>query len=61
MAEIIIDTYLCSGCETCTEMCPDVFCIDEATEKAALVRSLPKLPTLFGRQRLFARKNVLKF
>ncbi|WP_446010861.1 ferredoxin [Candidatus Electrothrix sp.] len=37
MAEIIIDTYQCSGCETCVEMCPDIFRIDEATEKAALV------------------------
>ena len=43
MAEIIIDTYLCSGCETCTEMCPDVFCIDEATEKATLVTVSPRI------------------
>jgi ferredoxin len=41
MAEITIDTYLCSGCETCVEMCPDVFRIDEVTEKAALVTVSP--------------------
>jgi ferredoxin len=43
MAEIMIDTYQCSGCETCVEMCPDVFCIDELTEKAALVNVSPKI------------------
>ena len=43
MAEIIIDTYQCSGCETCVEMCPDVFCIDEATEKAALIHTAPEI------------------
>ncbi|MCI5138507.1 MAG: ferredoxin [Candidatus Electrothrix sp. AR1] len=41
MAEIIIDTYQCSGCETCAEMCPDVFRMDEVTEKAALVNVSP--------------------
>ncbi len=41
MAEITIDTYLCSGCETCVEMCPDVFRLDEVTEKAALVTVFP--------------------
>lgn len=41
MAEIIIDTYQCSGCETCVEMCPDIFRIDEATERAALITSSP--------------------
>jgi ferredoxin len=43
MAEIIIDTYLCNGCETCAEMCPDVFRIDELTEKAALVNISPQI------------------
>ena len=41
MSEIIIDTYLCSGCETCVEMCPDVFRMDEVTEKAELVAVSP--------------------
>ena len=43
MAEIIIDTYLCSGCETCAEMCPDVFRMDPVTEKAELVDTAPVL------------------
>ena len=43
MAEIIIDTYRCSGCETCVEMCPDVFYLDPATEKAELVNVSPEL------------------
>ena len=37
MAEIIIDTYLCSGCATCVELVPAVFCLDPVTDKAALV------------------------
>ncbi len=43
MSEVIIDTYLCNGCETCVEMYPDVFRIDEATEKVALVTTAPKI------------------
>jgi len=43
MAEIIIDTYLCSGCETCVEMCPDVFRLNEVTEKAELVTTSPEI------------------
>jgi ferredoxin len=41
MAEILIDTYLCSGCETCAEMCPDVFRMDPVTEKAELIDPAP--------------------
>ena len=37
MSEITIDTYLCSNCGTCVEMCPDVFRLDKITRKAALV------------------------
>lgn len=43
MVEIIIDTYLCSGCETCVEMCPDVFRMNEVTEKAELVTTSPDI------------------
>ena len=43
MAEITINSYLCNRCETCVEMCPDVFRIDETTEKAALVSISPKI------------------
>jgi len=41
MIEIIIDTYLCSGCATCVEMCPEVFRMDQVSEKAELVRVNP--------------------
>ena len=43
MADIIIDSYQCSGCETCAEMCPDIFRIDEVTEKAALINPSPQI------------------
>ncbi len=41
MTEIIIDTYLCSGCATCVEMCPQVFRMDPVSEKAELVAVNP--------------------
>jgi len=37
MAEIIIDTYLCSGCGTCVALCPQVFGLDELSGKAELL------------------------
>ena len=37
MSSILIDSYLCNGCATCTEMCPDVFAISELTGKAELL------------------------
>ncbi len=40
MAEIIIDSYLCSGCGTCVEMCPEVFRLNSLTEKAELVAAV---------------------
>ncbi len=43
MAEIIIDTYLCSGCATCVELCPEVFRLDETTEKAVLLVINPEI------------------
>ncbi len=43
MAEILIDTYLCSGCATCVELCPDVFRLDEATDKAVLISLNPEI------------------
>jgi ferredoxin len=41
MKHITIDTYLCNGCGACVEMCPEVFGLDEVTEKAALVTLEP--------------------
>jgi ferredoxin len=43
MAEIVIDTYRCSGCGTCTEMCPEVFRMDNMMEKAELVTVAPQI------------------
>ena len=43
MIEIIIDTYLCSGCATCSEMCPEVFRMDPVSEKAELVSVDPTI------------------
>ena len=43
MKSIIIDTYLCNGCATCVEMCPDVFRLDDLTGKAELVSIEPEV------------------
>ncbi len=43
MSTIIIDTYLCNGCATCVAMCPDVFRLDQTTEKAELIQPEPEL------------------
>jgi ferredoxin len=43
MAEIVIDTYRCSGCGTCAEMCPEVFRMDNMMEKAELVTVAPQI------------------
>ncbi|WP_028585913.1 ferredoxin [Desulfogranum mediterraneum] len=37
MSTIIIDSYLCNACQTCIEMCPDVFELSELTGKAELI------------------------
>jgi len=37
MSTICIDSYRCSGCATCTTMCPDVFVLNPLTEKAELI------------------------
>ena len=43
MIRITIDTYLCNGCGTCIEMCPQVFHLDEITGKAGLVTPDPEI------------------
>lgn len=43
MQSIIIDTYLCNGCASCVELCPDVFRLDEMTGKAELVTPEPEI------------------
>jgi ferredoxin len=37
--EVIIDTDECIGCETCVELCPEVFAFDEDTEKAYVIKA----------------------
>ena len=60
MAEIIIDTYLCSGCETCVEMCPDVFRIDKVTEKAELVTTSPDISDEVYQAAAFCPEKCIK-
>lgn len=43
MTEIVIDSYECSGCGTCAELCPDVFQMDAFGEKAELVVPHPQI------------------
>ena len=34
---VIIDTEECIGCESCVELCPEVFEMDESGEKAVVI------------------------
>ncbi len=60
MAEIIIDTYLCSGCETCVEMCPEVFSMDSVTEKADLVSVNPEVTDEVYQAAAFCPEKCIK-
>jgi ferredoxin len=35
--KVFIETEECIGCESCVELCPDVFAFDEETEKAVVI------------------------
>lgn len=35
--KVIIDTEECIGCESCVELCPEVFEFDEGQEKAVVI------------------------
>jgi ferredoxin len=37
--KVIIDTDECIGCESCVELCPEVFEFDEETEKAKVIKA----------------------
>jgi ferredoxin len=34
---VVIDTDECTGCETCVELCPEVFAFNEDQEKAEVI------------------------
>ena len=34
---VVIDTEECVGCESCVELCPEVFAFDEDLEKATVI------------------------
>ena len=39
MAKVVyVDEEACTGCGTCEELCPDVFQMDEETEKAQVIK-----------------------
>ena len=37
MKQVIIDQEVCIGCETCVELCPDIFAFDSSTGKAYVI------------------------
>ena len=38
MAKVVIDTDECTGCESCVEVCPEVFAFDDDTELAYVIK-----------------------
>ncbi|MFW6314700.1 MAG: ferredoxin [Desulfohalobiaceae bacterium] len=37
--KVMIDEEECIGCESCVEICPDVFAFDEEQEKAYVIKA----------------------
>ncbi len=37
--QVVIDTDECIGCETCVELCPEIFSFDEEAEKAHVIKA----------------------
>jgi len=37
--QVEIDAEECIGCETCVELCPDIFAFDEDTNKAVVIQA----------------------
>jgi len=35
--KVVIETEECIGCQSCVELCPEVFGFDEETEKAVVI------------------------
>lgn len=38
MAKVVIDADECTGCESCVEVCPEVFAFDDETELAYVIK-----------------------
>lgn len=38
MAKVVIDQDECTGCESCVEICPEVFAFDEEAEVAYVIQ-----------------------
>lgn len=38
MAKVVIDTDECIGCQSCVEICPEVFGFDDDEEKAYVIK-----------------------
>ena len=36
--QVVIDTYECMACESCIELCPDIFAFDEAAGHAYVIK-----------------------
>jgi len=36
--QVAIDSDECIGCESCVELCPDIFAFDEEAEKAHVIK-----------------------
>ncbi len=36
--KVMVDEEVCIGCETCTELCPEIFRMDEMKEKAEVIQ-----------------------
>lgn len=60
MAEIVIDTYQCSGCGTCAEMCPEVFRMDSMMEKAELITVTPEITDAVYQAAAFCPEKCIK-
>ncbi|MFH7320088.1 ferredoxin [Desulfurivibrio sp. D14AmB] len=54
---IVLDTHGCNGCGGCVELCPELFRMDEAGEKAELlVLRAPLSPALAEAIKMCARQ-----
>ena len=36
--EVVLDSYECTGCGGCVDICPEVFALQDGSEKAQVIR-----------------------